>query len=160
MQVTVRLIIIWGFIISSGCKTQPMIDPIVEITPSSFPPSNTPGDTQMPPSPPTPSQAGLQSLIDKAKKDLARRLSISTDEIVLLQAKSVSWPDASLDCPRPGQFYPTGRVPGFQIWLALERTEYIYNMDFNGTAILCPELNPSVPDSIIGPTTVIGPPIK
>jgi hypothetical protein len=47
----------------------------------------------------------LQNLIEKAITDLAKRLAVPVDEITLLEAKSVIWPDASLGCPEEGMQY-------------------------------------------------------
>ena len=112
----------------------------------------TPESTEMPPTPP------VEKFVALSKKDLASRLGVEADKITLVKTAEMLWLNAALGCPRPGQFYLPGRVPGFQIWLAVEGTEYIYNTDFNGTLVLCPELNPHVPNSTNGPTP--GVPIK
>lgn len=108
---------------------------------------NTPDAVEMPANPPL-----VEKFVSLSKRDLAERLQIGTETILLVKTAEMLWPNAALGCPRPGQFYPTGRVPGFQIWLEVEGTEYIYNTDFNGTLILCPELNPHIPNSDTGPT--------
>jgi hypothetical protein len=54
------------------------------------------------PSLPIPSIPGLTTLIEKAKEDLAQRLSIPLSQINTVEAKEVFWPDASLGCPQPG----------------------------------------------------------
>jgi len=112
----------------------------------------TPESTEMPPTPP------VEKFVALSKKDLASRLGVEADKITLVKTAEMLWLNAALGCPRPGQFYTVGRVPGFQIWLDVQGTEYIYNTDFNGTLILCPELNPHVPNSTTGSTP--GVPIK
>lgn len=112
----------------------------------------TPEPTEMLSTPP------VEKFVTLSKKDLASRLSVEVDKITLVKSVEKLWLNAALGCPRPGQFYAQGRVPGFQIWLEVEGTEYIYNTDFNGTVILCPELNPDVPNIDTGPTP--GVPIK
>ena len=102
--------------------------------------------TSMPSIPP------VEKFVALAKQDLAGRLGVEADKIALVKSAEQLWLNAALGCPRPGVFYPSGRVPGFQIWLDVEGTEYIYNTDFNGTVIPCPELNPHLPNSINGPT--------
>ena len=108
---------------------------------------NTPEAIEMPANPPP-----VEKFVSLSKKDLAERLQIATEKIRLVKTIEMLWLNAALGCPRPGQFYTVGRVPGFQIWLDVEGTEYIYNTDFNGTVILCPELNPSVPNLPNDPT--------
>ena len=102
--------------------------------------------TEMPSTPP------VDKFVTLAKNDLASRLGVNADKIILIKTAERLWLNAALGCPRPGQFYAAGRVPGFQIWLEIEGAEYIYNTDFNGTLILCPELNPDAPNSDTGPT--------
>ena len=99
-----------------------------------------------------PSMPPTEKFVQLAKQDLASRLNINPDTITLVKTEEKEWLNSALGCPRPGVFYPTGRMPGFQIWLEVEGTEYIYNTDLNGEVILCPELNPHVPNSDTGPT--------
>jgi len=106
----------------------------------------TPTPTEMPAAPP------VEKFVALSKKDLASRLGIEADRITLVKTAEKLWLNAALGCPRPGVFYQAGRVPGFQIWLEAEGTEYIYNTDFNGTVVLCPELNPSIPNLPNDPT--------
>jgi hypothetical protein len=99
-----------------------------------------------------PSTPRVEKFAALAKQDLASRLGVEADKITVVKSAEKLWLNAALGCPRPGVFYPAGRVPGFQIWLEVEGTEYVYNTDFNGTLILCPELNPHVPNSGTDPT--------
>jgi hypothetical protein len=105
-----------------------------------------------------PSTPSVEKFVALTKEDLASRLGIEADKITLVKTAEMLWLNAALGCPRPGQFYAAWRVPGFQIWLEVDGIEYIYNTDFNGTVILCPELNPHIPNSNIDPTP--GVPIK
>jgi hypothetical protein len=104
------------------------------------------------------SAAAMEKFVTLAKQDLAGRLGIEIEKITLVKSAEKLWLNAALGCPRPGVVYPTGRVPGFQIWLEVAGTEYVCNTDFNGTLILCPELNPHAPTSTNDPTP--GVPIK
>ena len=99
-----------------------------------------------------PSTPNVEKFVALTKENLAKRLGIELDKISLVKTAEKLWLNSAIGCPRPGVFYPTGRVPGFQIWLDVEGTEYIYNTDFNGTVILCPELNPHAPNADTGPT--------
>ena len=114
---------------------------------------NTPDAIEMPTNPPP-----AEKFVSLSKKDLAARLQIATEKIQLVKAVEMLWLNVALGCPRPGQFYEPGRVPGFQIWLDVEGKEYIYNTDLNGILILCPELNPHIPNLTIDSTP--GVPIK
>src|SRR5215207_3159112 len=121
MRITISIITFWIFIFSVGCQANP-------ITPQSIASPVFPtalGDiNQMPSSIPMPDDAGLRNLIEKAKADLAGRLSISVDEINLIEATSVVWPDASLGCPQPGMAYI--QVPEDGLLIRLQAGDQIY----------------------------------
>ena len=153
------LIIIPSLVIASCSSSQAGTGQASELPPSAteiVPAENStenplqfasPSDsTQMPSTPP------VEKFVALSKKDLAGRLGVEADKITLVKSAEMLWLNAALGCPRPGQTYATGRVPGFQIWLEVEGIEYIYNTDFNGTLILCPELNPHAPNSTNDPT--------
>ena len=122
MRIAVSLVTIWTFIFSVGCQAN-QSNPESIASPVS-PPAL--GDiTQMPSSIPFPDDdAGLRNLIEKAKVDLAGRLSISVDEINLIEATSVVWPDASLGCPQPGMAYI--QVPEDGLLIKLQVGDQIY----------------------------------
>lgn len=67
--------------------------------------------------------------IEGARKDLASRLGISPDNIVLVRSEAVEWTDASLGCPEPGEEYAQVVTPGYRIVLAVEETYYEYHTD-------------------------------
>lgn len=69
--------------------------------------------------------------IDGARKDLASRLGISIDSIVLVRSEAVEWPDTSLGCPEPGEDYVQVPIPGYRIVLAVEETYYEYHTDMH-----------------------------
>ncbi len=138
---------------SAGARETPELPPQdPPIFPTESTPENplqlgrTPEPTEMSSTPPA------EKFVQLTKQDLANRLGIDASTIQLVRSEEKLWLNAALGCPRPGVFYPSGRVPGFQIWLEVEETEYVYNTDLNGTLILCPELNPHAPNVDTGPT--------
>lgn len=74
-----------------------------------------------------PIEPGLQPLVAEAADDLAARLSVSLDDIVVMQAESVVWPDGSLGCPQPGMAYTQTLVDGFRILLQADGATYSYH---------------------------------
>lgn len=90
-----------------------------------------------------PLPAGLQNLIDRAKEDLAERLSLPLDQISLVEAEAVVWPDASLGCPQPGMAYAQVLTPGYLIRLEIEGKEYEYHASRGTQVVYCE--NPSPP---------------
>ena len=91
-----------------------------------------------PPSPGSPS--GLESLIEEAKEDLARRLSISVVQISLTEAKEVVWPDSSLGCPQPGMRYKQVPEDGALIILQAQGKVYQYHNGGRRGLFLCEEV--------------------
>jgi len=106
--------------------------------------SNFNDDPQMTPTPSHPSYPALKNLIEKAKKDLAQRLSISVDQINLKKAESVVWPNASLGCPQPGMQYADMLTSGYLISLDAKGQKYEYHAS-RSTVVHCK--NPSPPVS-------------
>jgi hypothetical protein len=81
-----------------------------------------------------------------AAADLSTRLSLEPELVRVLSAESITWPNAALGCPLPGEVYAEGTVPGFRIRLEAENKEYFYHTDRTGQIILCAEENPDGPD--------------
>lgn len=92
---------------------------------------------------PTPTDPVLQSLIEKAKADLAQRLSVSTSQIKAIETKEVSWSDASLGCPKLGVLYIQVVTDGYLILLDANGATYEYHTDTGEQVILCE--NPEFP---------------
>jgi len=96
----------------------------------------------MTPTLPTPADAGLQNLIEKAKTDLAlddlaQRLGISVEEINLVSVTKTTWPDASLGCPKFGVLYIQVITDGYLILLDANGTTYEYHTETGEQVILC-----------------------
>lgn len=118
---------------------------------------STPEAANMPSTPPP-----FYKFVQIAKRDLANRLTIDIEQVSLIEAVDLIWPDASLGCPKPGKVYALGRVPGYRVRLEVNGVEYNYHMDQTGQFVLCLDLNlddsnPFIPMTP-GPTQHIGPP--
>lgn len=92
-----------------------------------------------------PFSSGLENLIEKAREDLAQRLSIATKEISLVESREVVWPDASLGCPQPGMAYAEVLTPGYLILLEANNKEYEYHASRGTEIVYCENPNPPVP---------------
>ena len=103
-------------------------------------------ETQMPQPTFSSSIPGIESLIEKAKEDLAQQLSISTSQINLLEAQAVVWPDSSLGCPQPGMMYSQVLTPGYLILLGANNKDYEYHAGKGSDVIYCENPSPPVPD--------------
>lgn len=87
----------------------------------------------------------LQSLVEKAKEDLAGRLSVPASQIDVLEARDVVWSDSSLGCPQPGMLYMQALTPGYLIKLLANGREYEYHAGRNRKVFLCPNPAPPFP---------------
>lgn len=89
----------------------------------------------------------MESLIEKAKEDLAKRLSIEVTEISFLEAREVIWPDSSLGCPQPDMVYAQVEVEGLLIRLGVGKEMYFYHSGGNMDPFLCESTSPVFPKS-------------
>ena len=166
----IKIALIWGWVwLLGGCSQMPTRDlktepdrPATsssaglsqpEAVASPIVPSNqaTQKDgNSMLPTTPSPVDAGLQSLIEQAKQDLAQRLSIPITQISLVEAKNVVWPDASLGCPQPGMAYIQVPKDGSLIVLQANGINYEYHYGGNRGLFLCekPTKDPEAPTQL------------
>lgn len=98
----------------------------------------------MPKDPPLPFAAdpGLEALIERAKLDLAQRLSVPAAQIKAIETKEVFWPDASLGCPQPGIAYAQIPIPGYLIMLVYSGNKFEYHADTHGNTLSCENPKP------------------
>lgn len=137
----------WIVLLVSGCS--PLISPQRPLETANVPEtqaipiSPTEGEvTQMTPSLPTPADPGLQSLIEKAKEDLAQRLSISPTQINLMEMTEVEWSDSGLGCPQPGMDYLQVITPGYLILLEVNAQTYEYHSNRDTYFVYCENQSP------------------
>ena len=80
------------------------------------------GDANVAEQPPTiepgNNDPNLSELVALASADLMERLSVGPDDLVVVSAESVVWPDGSLGCPIPDMRYTQVQVDGAKIGLA------------------------------------------
>ena len=86
---------------------------------------------------PTPSNPALQKMVTQAKEDLAQRLAIKVEQIELVEARAVVWPDGSLGCPRPGMVYIQVQQDGMLIRLRVGKSVYNYHSGGTRPPFLC-----------------------
>jgi hypothetical protein len=98
-------------------------------------PMNETGVINVDPKATVPSE--LQGFADQAKADLAARLGVDVNQIEVLEAREVVWPDASLGCPQPGMAYIQVPQDGVLTRLAAEGREYAYHGGGSGELFLC-----------------------
>lgn len=102
------------------------------------------GSTPMTPGISTPTDSGLENLIEQARQDLAQRLAISTNQIVLVEATEAEWSDSSLGCPQPDMLYLQVITPGFLILLDANGAQYEYHSNRDAYVVYCENQTPSI----------------
>ena len=146
MRILVSLLIVWGFLLGSGCQNDPgaveappqvPLSAVAEATPTPGPVSSPRGDVQLTPSMATPPDTGLQNLIERIKEDLASRLALSETAIEVAEVMEVEWSDSSLDCPQPGMDYLQVITPGYRIVLQANNQSYEYHTNRDAYFVYC-----------------------
>ena len=143
MRSPILLFTIGTILFVVGC--QPTAAKEIPSTPAQRVP--TQGDvSQMTPSFSSPSDGGIESLLKKAKQDLAQRFSIPESEINVIETKSVTWPDSSLGCPQEGFVYSQVLTPGYLIVLEYASNRYEYHAGKSADVLYCSNPQPPVPN--------------
>ncbi len=114
-------------------------EPVQETLPA-YPPATPAPELPASPTPGAeayPNPAVDTAVLDLVKQDLAKRLSVTVDQITVVSATSTEWPDSSLGCPQPGMAYSQIVTPGFRIVLRQGQKQYDYHTDASATIVLC-----------------------
>ncbi len=82
--------------------------------------------------------SSMEGIVEQARRDLAARLSLPADEIRVIEARAVTWPDSSLGCPEPGRMYLQVLTPGYLVILEAQGQRYAYHAGRQGPPFLCP----------------------
>jgi hypothetical protein len=101
-------------------------------------------NTQMAPALPTPYAPGLQSLVERAREDLANRFSIPLAEISVAATSEVTWPDSGLGCQQTGVASVQVLTPGYLILLEYNNNQYEYHANKGSHVTYC--MNPTSPE--------------
>jgi len=79
----------------------------------------------------------LEPWVDMAVQDLAAKLSAKPEDIDVLEAGYVTWPDSSLGCPQPDMGYMQALTDGLLIVLRNGSTSYHYHGRREGPPFYC-----------------------
>jgi len=74
---------------------------------------------------------GLPAPVQAAVADLAQRLGIEQSAVTVASIEEVTWQDASLGNPQPGQFYAQVMTPGYRVFLVAQGGRFEYHTDMN-----------------------------
>ena len=77
-------------------------------------------------------------IVAPARADLAQRLGVEPEELEVISAEEVTWPDGSMGCPEPGMSYTQALVDGSKVVLGYDDRVYIYHAGDDDQPFLCP----------------------
>ena len=77
-----------------------------------------------------------QPLTDLARADLAARLQVDPNSIIVRNVQAVEFSDSSLGVPQPGKSYLTVILPGYTIELVYNGQTYVYHGTANHVVLV------------------------
>lgn len=77
----------------------------------------------------------VEPAADKARKDLATKLSVNEKSIVILQISEETWNDGCLGLGGPAESCLQALVPGFRIEMLAKGKTYFYRTDKTGNVV-------------------------
>ena len=101
--------------------------------------------TDSPSSEQTPSDSpGPEEGPAAAMNDLAKRLGIAAEDVMVVSAEEVTWSDGSIGCPEPGKMYTQMLVSGSLILLEADGKQYEYHAAAGRAPFYCEKPQPPV----------------
>ena len=125
-DMVVRIALLAAALVVAGCSSA--------AAPSQAAPSATPGFSASALAPENPSMSPgttdlPASVIGPVVADIAKTAGVPVDQVEVISAQAVTFPDGSLGCPQPGLAYTQIVVDGYQIVAKAGGTLY----DYRGT---------------------------
>ncbi len=93
---------------------------------------------------------GAEKVVSQAVADLAQRLGVSEEDIIVRSVKEVIWPDASLGCPQPDLAYAQVIIPGYRVKLEAQGQAYDYHAERTSRVVFCSTAGSDHPPSSKG----------
>ena len=87
-----------------------------------------------------------QELIDEAIEVAAAETGVSADEIEVVTAEAVTWPDGAIGCPEEGMGYTQALVPGYRVILDIDGEEIHLHAGSDGQFFPCDDPQPPADD--------------
>ncbi len=79
---------------------------------------------------------GAEPAVEQAKRALAQQVGVPPDQVAVVSATAVQWPDSSLGCPQPGFAYSQVVTPGYLIVLQAGGKTYEFHSDRAGQRVV------------------------
>jgi hypothetical protein len=88
------------------------------------------------------------AILEAVQAEAARLASLPVEQLSLVRADEITWPDGSLGCPKPGEMYTQSLVHGFWIVFDSGSETYDFRAASDGSFFRCelsrpPGISPS-----------------
>lgn len=90
----------------------------------------------------------LRPVVALVIADLAQRLGVPPEDITVVEAEEVLWPDAALGCPEPGMAYAQVVTEGLRVVLEVDGHTYAYHGRTPDQMFLCGPDGPVPPGQL------------
>lgn len=80
-----------------------------------------------------------EAMVDLSRRDAARQLAVSVEDLQLAGVLTLTWPDASIGCPKAGVDYDERETPGYRIVFLLDDESVIYHTSVREVMRCAPE---------------------
>jgi hypothetical protein len=92
-----------------------------------------------------------QGILDAIEEEASRLASVPVEQLTLVRADQITWPDGSLGCPQPGEMYTQSLVAGYWIVFRANNETFDFRVATNGSFHRCelpgaPGLPPPIPN--------------
>ena len=79
------------------------------------------------------------AMVALALPDAARRLGVDQGDLRLVSLLSLTWPDSSLGCPKPGADYTDDSTPGYRLVLRAGENTILYHTSSRQVVVCTPD---------------------
>ncbi|WP_374689884.1 hypothetical protein [Promineifilum sp.] len=125
----------------TGYPESGLVPPSGEVDLGSLTPEVNENTTpQVAPAPGRPGLTGspqLGRLMEAVRLNLSTEMGLSLDQISIVSAEPMTWPNAALGCPQEGMAYAEVQVEGTIITLEAAGQQYTYHTGGTGNFVLC-----------------------
>ena len=132
-------------LLPTGYPELTVVAPSGEVDPNELTPQPSDGTLQVMPSPGRPNATPFPVpalILTALTRDLATRADVTSDEIQVISAEPVVWPNGGLGCPAEGMAYAEVQVEGMLVTLEANGQSYTYHTDGAKRYVLCQDGSP------------------
>jgi hypothetical protein len=75
--------------------------------------------------------------VQAAVSDAAEAAGVTVEDVTVTAVEPTVWPDSSLGCPQPDQFYAQVETPGYIVTLNVAGTDVTYHTEEGEAVVPC-----------------------